>query len=153
MIHNSHTFWIKTMGKSLWTVCFLPSVWPEIWGSTDILQEINESKKECVMILGKISPLLSGLACRQWPPNSLNHTKGDQLVMEGGVLGQIQSQIIYWLDIRAADVLKLTSIWTWNKLLAQPFGCKFALLLNVETVLQKPPIPYSIFLAIEMIEV
>lgn len=47
----------------------------------------------------KIPRQRPNLACRQCPINSWNGTKGNHWVIDGGLVVQIQSQIIYRLDI------------------------------------------------------
>lgn len=66
-----------------------------VWRSPDRLWETKRNERE-----RKTLPLLSELARRQWPTNSQNHTKAYKWMMDGELLVQIQSQIIYWLVIR-----------------------------------------------------
>ena len=92
MMQNNETFWTEDNQKKVHRVCVRRvAVRQNIMNPRRRVREFEGKSHHCC---------LSGLACRQWPANSQNDTKGDQWVMDGGLVVQIQWQIIYWLDIR-----------------------------------------------------
>lgn len=99
-MQNNETFFFffgrKTMKEKVHQVRVFRGL--ETWGGTEMAAR-NETESLVGGFEGK-SQHCRLLACRRWPINSRSDTKGDQWVMDGGLVVQIQLQIIYWLDIR-----------------------------------------------------
>ena len=96
MMKNNDTIWTQTMFR--W--CFFSFLLLFLWSSTDKVQETSESKEEHQNFWGKFPALglvqhAGGVAYK-----TTDSYESTSACDRWGIIVQIQSQIIYWLDIR-----------------------------------------------------